>query len=116
VSRTDGELIVEALYHLEILHNHLSQGTLDDPTIADAVCLRLAAAIEVVAKTSAEFREQSFGDEWPAMWATRNRIAHDYGFIDIGRIGGTLNDQLPHFEAVLREHVEEKRAREHPDL
>ncbi len=52
MSRTDEELIRDALDHIEALKRHLTRGDLDDETVADAVSLRLAAAIEAVAEAS----------------------------------------------------------------
>lgn len=71
-----------ALHHLEVLKSYLEQGTMDDPVLFDAVCLRLGASIEVAAKLSEEARGQAFGAMWKAIWSTRNRIAHAYEYID----------------------------------
>ena len=66
-----------------------------------SVC-RLAAAIEAVAATSATFREEVFGPQWKIIWATRNRIAHGYAFIDLNVIRNTVEHDLPEFEQNLR--------------
>lgn len=44
MTRSDDELLAQALAHLEVLRSHLAAGDLADQTIADAVSLRLAAA------------------------------------------------------------------------
>jgi len=49
VSRTDKEATQDALDHLAVLRAHLTRGDLGDQTIADAVSLRLAAAVEAIA-------------------------------------------------------------------
>lgn len=36
------------------------------------------------------------------MWATRNRIAHGYTFIDRDTIAATIDNDLPDFEATIR--------------
>jgi len=82
MSRSDRELLQDASAHLLILRGHLGARGLDDQTVADAVSLRLAAAIESLAQCSDDVRTRLFGDDWPLMWATRNRIAHGYAFID----------------------------------
>jgi uncharacterized protein with HEPN domain len=102
VSRSDRELLADALSHLEVLRAHQARRDLDDQTVADAVCLRLAAAIEAVAGLTADVRANAFGEEWPVIWATRNRIAHGYTFIDRAMIEATLHKDLPGFEATLR--------------
>lgn len=48
MSRTDLEIAKDAMDHRAILHAPLSRGDLDDHTVADAVSLRLAAAIEAI--------------------------------------------------------------------
>ena len=45
MSRTDKEATQDALDHLAVLRAHLTRGDLGDQTIADAVSLRLAAAV-----------------------------------------------------------------------
>lgn len=86
-----------------MLRQHLSAKGLNDQTVADAVSLRLAAAIESVAQCSDELRNRLFGEDWPLMWATRNRIAHGYAFIDYSIIEATVEIDLPIFERVLRQ-------------
>jgi uncharacterized protein with HEPN domain len=102
VSRSDRELLADALNHLEVLRSHQARRDLDDQTVADAVCLRLAAAIEAVANIAPEVREDAFGEDWQLIWATRNRIAHGYTFIDRSMIEATVDKDLPGFEVTLR--------------
>mgnify|MGYP000287598618 CR=1 FL=1 len=102
MTRSDRELLADALIHLEVLRSHQVRRDLDDQTVADAVCLRLASAIEAVANMTPEVRADAFGEEWPLIWATRNRIAHGYTFIDRGMIEATIIKDLPAFEATLR--------------
>ena len=100
--RSDDELVHDALDHIDVLKRHLTRGDLADETIADAVSLGLASAIEAVSETSGEFREQHFGDDWKIIWATRNRIAHGYAYIDLAIIRDTVEHDLPEFEQLLR--------------
>ena len=100
--RSDRELLADALGHLEVLRSHQTRHDLDDQTVADAVCLRLAAAIEAVANITADVRADAFGEEWPLIWATHNRIAHGYMLIDRSMIEATINKDLPGFEVTLR--------------
>ncbi|HEU4849967.1 MAG TPA: HepT-like ribonuclease domain-containing protein [Terrimesophilobacter sp.] len=106
MSRTDEELIRDALDHIDVLKRHLARGDLDDETVADAVSLRLAAAIEAVAEASPELRERTFGDEWKIIWSTRNRIAHGYAYVDVDIIRDTVEHDLPDFERRLRASIE----------
>ena len=99
---SDVELVHEALAHIDVLKRHLTRGDLADETIADAVSLRLASAIDAVSETSGEFREQHFGDDWKIIWATHNRIAHGYTYIDLAIIRDSVEHDLPEFEHLLR--------------
>jgi len=103
VSRSDAERLRDAQFHLEILDSHMQKAGLDDQTVADAVCLRLASAIECVADLSPELRAQAFGEDWPLIWATRNRIAHGYAMIDLRIIKATVRDDLPGFRTAIAE-------------
>jgi uncharacterized protein with HEPN domain len=105
VSRSDEELVADALAHLAVLRAHLTRGDLEDQTIADAVSLRLAASIEAISRGSHELRVRAFGDEWALMWATRNRIAHGYAYVDMLTINATVRQDLPWFEGRLLQEV-----------
>lgn len=67
--------------------------------MVDTVILRLAAAIEAV--HSGDLGVRLFGEEWSIIWATRNRIAHGYAYIDHDMIRATVERDLPGFEKVL---------------
>lgn len=102
MTRTDNERVRDALEHLRVLHEHVARADLEDQTIADAVSLRLASAIDAVAACSPEVRERVFGEDWSIAWATRNRIPHGYAHIDLAIIRGTVEQDLPRIEAALR--------------
>ena len=75
MTRSDGELIRDALDHFRVLHLHMNRADLADQTVADAVSLRLGSAIESLSACSPGVRDRVFGGEWAVAWATRNRIA-----------------------------------------
>ena len=87
MSRSDEELAGDALEHLRVLHLHLERSDVNDQIVADAVSLRLAAAIESISIGSQELRDRVAGDQWPIIRAT---VEHD----------------LPTLEAALRAEVE----------
>ncbi|TAL45347.1 MAG: DUF86 domain-containing protein [Salinibacterium sp.] len=84
-----------------MLHSHLDRADMSDQVVADAVSLRLAAAIEAISTASLDLRDRVFGDQWPVVWATRNRIAHGYAFVDLNIIRATVEQDLPQFQAAL---------------
>lgn len=102
MTEKDQRYAESALNHLGVLRSYLAQGTMDDPVLFDAVCLRLGASIEVAAKLSDDAREQAFGSAWKAIWSTRNRIAHAYEYIDPQLIRSTVENDLATYEGALR--------------
>lgn len=102
MSRTDKELIRDALEHIEILKTHLERGSIEEVLIADAVNMRLSAAIESLSQASPEFRERYFASDWKLMKATRNRISHGYSFVNQSLIQLTIVNRLPALEEQLR--------------
>lgn len=102
MSRSDEELVKDALDHIEILKSHLTRSDLEQLIIADAVNMRLSAAIESLSQTTPEFRAEYFAEDWKLMKATRNRISHGYSFVDQSIIQQTIVNRLPGLEAQLR--------------
>ncbi len=49
----------------------------------------------------------AFGEDWPLIWATRNRIAHGYATIDLGMIKATVRDDLPAFRSSIARALEQ---------
>ena len=79
--RTTAEIIAEALEHFDIAISY-SQRDLSDQIVIDAVAMRLSAGVEALGALDPDTRTRLLGDQWPRMRGMRNRIAHDYGFID----------------------------------
>lgn len=80
----------------------MARNDLADATIADAVSMRLAAAIEAVAHVDTDVRDAALGEEWAVAWATRNRIAHGYSFIDHAVIRVSVEQDVPRLEQAIR--------------
>jgi uncharacterized protein with HEPN domain len=106
VTERDLYLILDALDHLEIMGQHIAQGSLEQLVVRDAVCLRLSVAIEVLNRLDGSLRDQLFGDTWPKMWATRNRIAHAYNLVSFGVIAQAIELDIPPLIASLNSAVE----------
>lgn len=98
---SDNDVFTGALEHLQILAEHLTGRSLDDRLVLDAVCLRLSAAIEELSRLPADRRTILFGDDWHAMWAVRNRIAHAYLRIDAGLLRRVVDDRVPALTRLL---------------
>jgi uncharacterized protein with HEPN domain len=82
VRRTDRDWIEDAASHLDILENHL-RSSADSGLVLDAAAMRLSAAIDSVAQVTDSVRSGVIPDsQWRRIKGTRNRIAHEYGFVD----------------------------------
>lgn len=93
-SRTHREIVEEALEHLTVIPQYAAQG-LESQLILDAIAMRLTAGLEAVRALDDGTRERLFGDDWRAMWATRNRIAHAYSTTDADVIRATITKSVP---------------------
>lgn len=107
MKRTDAQLARESLEHLAILGKHVVEGSWETQVLVDAVCLRLVAAIDAASRLSANGRARAFGEAWPAIWATRNRIAHGYTTVDRSIVRATVENDLGPFRAALRQLVDD---------
>lgn len=91
--------VVDALEHLCMLRAHVAVSGLDDQIVLDAVSLRLACAVDCVARLPAETRALAFGSDWPPMWSTRNNIVHGYLGVNPDIVRETVRHDLNDFEA-----------------
>jgi len=107
VSKDDAGHALAALEHLAALRSHVASEGADEALRFDAVCMRLAAAIEDASRIGLESRVQAFGANWPAMWSTRNRITHGYAFVSRDVVLATVERDLDQFEAGPRRIVSE---------
>jgi len=101
VSRTAAEIITEALEHFDIAISH-SERDLSDQIVIDAIAMRLSAGVEALGALDPDIRAHLLGSQWPKMRGMRNRIAHDYGFIDDAIVRQTVLVNLPPVVEALR--------------
>lgn len=101
MTRSSQELLREALVHLELAATYAGNEFLDQ-LIVDAICMRLSAGIEVLARIEPPLRTDLFGDNWQFMWGMRNRIAHGYLLVDSDIVSQTVEVDLPDIIRVIR--------------
>lgn len=94
MSRSRAELLREAAVHLDLAVGH-AELDLRDQVVVDAICMRLSAGIEVLARLDGATRDSLFGTTWPLMWGMRNRIAHGYLLVDAAIVQQTVTKDLP---------------------
>lgn len=64
--------------------------------------MRLSAGVEALGALDSDTRTRLLGSQWPKMRGMRNRIAHDYGFIDNAIVQQTVLVNLPPVIEALR--------------
>lgn len=106
MSRSTEDLLGEALVHLELADEYATGDNLDQLVI-DAICMRLSAGIEVLARLDVNVRSGLYGDSWPLMWGMRNRIAHGYLLVDSGIVRQTIEVDLPEIIRAARKALVE---------
>lgn len=104
MSRSTDELLREALVHLELANSYADNSDLDQ-LIIDAICMRLSAGIEVLARLDVPVRSALFGASWPFMWGMRNRIAHGYLLVNSDIVRQTIKVDLPDIVRVIRNEL-----------
>ena len=107
MSRTTQELLREALVHLELANQYADVDDLDQLVI-DAICMRLSAGIEVLARLDSHVRSALFGDNWQFMWGMRNRIAHGYLLVDPDIVRRTIEADLPDIVRMIRQELSDR--------
>lgn len=111
--RTDRDWIEDAVSHLAIGTTHLHAAA-DSQLVLDAAAMRLSAAIDSVAHVSDSVRASVIPDPlWRRIKGTRNRIAHEYGFVDRDVLRTILEKDVAAFAeqvAELRAAIEELEA------
>ncbi len=104
MTRSTQELFREALVHLDLAAAYADNENLDQ-LIIDAICMRLSAGIEVLARIETPARTDLFGDNWRFMWGMRNRIAHGYLLVDSDIVRQTVEVDLPDIIGVIRDEI-----------
>lgn len=101
MSRPTQEILHEALLHLELPNAYAGD---EDPgqLVIDAICMRLSAGIEVLARLDSPVRINLFGDNWQFMWGMRNRIAHGYLLVNSDIVRRTIEVDLPEIIRVIK--------------
>lgn len=104
MSRTEAEILEQALRHLHRIRDYALLDTTDDVVI-DAIALRLAAAIDALARLPQATAHELFGADWPAMRGLRNRIVHGYGVIRTDVVRITVVSEVPEMTARIESRI-----------
>lgn len=97
------DLIAEALRHLAVVRHYVAEEGLESDLGMDAASMRLSSAIERLTHLPPELQEAACGEDWPAIRAMRNRIAHGYFTLDRGAVRDTVLHDLGPLEERIQE-------------
>ena len=94
---------------LSFLILHTSGKTKDeiegDAVLVDSVMFRLFQIAENSDKLTANFKSENASLPWREIKGMRNRIVHDYGFIDMTIIYDTVTKDIPKMYETLKDFV-----------
>lgn len=102
MKRDRDDLLRDALAHFEVMDRYGAQDT-SDQLVIDAICMRLAAGLDVLADLDAETRAELFAGQWSLMWGMRNRIVHGYLLVDPEIVRQTIDHDIASIVASIRQ-------------
>lgn len=104
--KNDGYYLDKILLDLQFLIEHTEGKTYDevesDPVLIDCIMFRLIQIAENSDKLTPSFKAEHQGLPWREIKGMRNRIVHDYGFIDLTIIYDTVIRGIPEMYQLLR--------------
>ena len=104
--KNDGYYLDKILLDLQFLIEHTEGKTYDevesDPVLIDCIMFRLIQIAENSDKLTPWFKAEHQGLPWREIKGMRNRIVHDYGFIDLTIIYDTVIRGIPEMYQLLR--------------
>lgn len=107
--KNDRYYFVKILGDLEFMIEHTKGKTQDeiekDPLLLDSIMFRFIQISENNDKLTPAFKEKHKELPWRAIKGMRNRIVHDYGFIDLGIVYDTVVNSVPELYRALNELV-----------
>lgn len=104
MSRTTAEILGDAHAHFARLISYVERD-LDDQLVIDAICMRLSAGIEALARLENADRDRLFGADWTVMWGMRNRIAHGYLLVNAEIVRQTVDEDPPGIVRVIEDEL-----------
>lgn len=104
--KNDGYYLNKILADLEFMIEHTKGKTSEEiegnPLLMDSVMFRLVQIAENGEKLTASFKAEHNEVKWKAIKGMRNRIVHDYGFIDMTIVYDTITKSIPELYKQLK--------------
>lgn len=97
--KNDNYYLKKMVDDLEFMIEHTKNKTSDqieaDPLLMDSIMFRLVQIAENGEKLTDSFKQEHGEIKWKAIKGMRNRIVHDYGFIDMTIVYDTVANSIP---------------------
>lgn len=91
--------LTKIINDLEFMIEHTKGKTADEiesnPLLMDSIMFRLVQIAENGEKLTTDFKDEHKEIKWKAIKGMRNRIVHDYGFIDMTIVYDTITNSIP---------------------
>ena len=104
--KNDNYYLNKILTDLEFMIEHTKGKTSNEiefnPLLMDSIMFRLVQIAENGEKLTASFKAMHNEIKWKAIKGMRNRIVHDYGFIDMAIVYDTITNSIPELYAQLK--------------
>ena len=107
--KNDRYYLNKMIADLEFMIEHTKGKTSDEieanPLLMDSIMFRLVQIAENGEKLTGAFKEEHKEVKWKAIKGMRNRIVHDYGFIDMTIVYDTVTNSIPELYAQLKDLI-----------
>ena len=108
--KNDNYYLNKMVADLEFMIEHTKGKTSDEieanPLLMDSIMFRLVQIAENGEKLTNTFKELHKEIKWKAIKGMRNRIVHDYGFIDMTIVYDTITNSIPELYEQLKDLVQ----------
>lgn len=104
--KNDNYYISKIIQDLEFVMEHTKGKTANEIEsnllLMDSIMFRIVQIAENAEKLTAEFKQTHEEIRWRSIKGMRNRIVHDYGFMNIAIVYDTVTNSIPELHSQLK--------------
>lgn len=104
-----GKIIVDLKFLIKHTFGKKKREIECDEVLLDSIMFRLIQISENSDKLTSKFKNKNTNFSWREIKGLRNRIVHDYGYIDMTIIYDTVTKDIPNMYEVLKEFEQEEK-------
>ena len=97
------KMVADLEFMIEQTKGKTSNEIEGNPLLMDSIMFRLVQIAENGEKLTSVFKEDHKEIKWKAIKGMRNRIVHDYGFIDMTIVYDTITNSIPELYGQLKD-------------